>query len=449
MEKTKRLWTENILKLILKLSLPSMIWMFINSLYNIIDSIYIWHYSSKWLIALSLAFPIQLFLISIAWGLWIASASLISRLIWEWKKKKVQDTMNFITFLWWLYSILTLIIWIFFIKYIVWFFTQDLELINITNWYLSIIMIWSVFMIIPIIFNNFLRGHGDALTPMKVMILWAVLNIALDPLLIFWLFFFPELWVKWAALATIISRWISVIYVIYVIYKQNYKIKIDWALPEKRIIKDILNVGVPASFMMILWSIMILWANKIIWNYSLIALAVIWLYARLQMFILMPVMWLSQWIQPIIGYNYGNKQYKRLRQSIIYGMIITFIISMFAFSMFQLFPEFLIKIFTKDPKIISIWVNALKIISISFPFMWLNMIISRIFQSFWNWIPSLIISFLRQIIILLPLMYILWKYYWLNGIWASFSIAESFIFIVSIVWLYIFLIKKEILLKIF
>ena len=449
MKKTKKLWTENILKLILKLSLPSMIWMFINSLYNIIDSIYIWHYSSKWLIALSLAFPIQLFLISIAWGLWIASASLISRLIWEWKKKKVQDTMNFITFLWWLYSILTLIIWIFFIKYIVWFFTQDLELINITNWYLSIIMIWSVFMIIPIIFNNFLRGHGDALTPMKVMILWAVLNIALDPLLIFWLFFFPELWVKWAALATIISRWISVIYVIYVIYKQNYKIKIDWALPEKRIIKDILNVGVPASFMMILWSIMILWANKIIWNYSLIALAVIWLYARLQMFILMPVMWLSQWIQPIIGYNYGNKQYKRLRQSIIYGMIITFIISMFAFSMFQLFPEFLIKIFTKDPKIISIWVNALKIISISFPFMWLNMIISRIFQSFWNWIPSLIISFLRQIIILLPLMYILWKYYWLNGIWASFSIAESFIFIVSIVWLYIFLIKKEILLKIF
>ena len=449
MKRTKRLWTENILKLILTLSLPSMIWMFINSLYNIIDSIYIWHYSSKWLIALSLSFPMQLFLISIAWGLGVASASLISRLIWEWKQTKVQNTMNFITFLWLVYSILTLIIWIFFTKYIVWFFTQDPQLISITSWYLSIIMIWTIFMIIPMIFNNFLRGHGDAVTPMKVMILWAILNIALDPLFIFWLFFFPELWVKWAAFATIISRWISTIYIIYVMYKQNYKIKIDYTLPEKKIIKDILNVGIPASFMIILWSIMILWANKIVWNYSYIALAVLWLYVRLQMFILMPVMWLSQWIQPIIGYNYGNRQYKRSRQAIMYGMIITFIISIFAFTMFQLFPDILIKIFTKDPQIISIWVNALKIISVAFPFMWLNIIISRIFQSFWNWVPSLIINFLRQIIILLPLMYILWKYYQLNGIWISIPIAESFIFIVSIIWLYIFLIKKEILQKIF
>jgi len=445
MKKTKRLWTEDILKLILRLSLPSMIWMFINSLYNIIDSIYIWHYSSEWLVALSLAFPIQIFLIAIAWGLGIASASLISRLAWEWKKEKIQQTMDFVTFLWWIYSILTLIIWIFFTQDIVWFFTQDPTVVSMTSWYLTIIMIWTVFMIIPMIFTNFLRGYGDALTPMKVMIIWAVLNIILDPLLIFWLWFFPKLWIEWAALATVASRWISSIYVIYFIYKQGYKIIFDYHLPEKRIIKDLINVGIPVSVIMILASVMILWANKIVWNYSIIALAVVWIYLRLEMFIFMPIMWLSQWIQPIIGYNYGNKQYERLKQTITYSMIITFIISIFAFSMFQLFPQFLISIFTKDTNIINIWGNTLKITSIAFPFMWLNMITSRIFQSFWKWLPSLIISLLRQVIITLPLMYILWKFYWLNGIWSSIPIAESSIFIVSIIWLYIFLRKKMIL----
>ena len=443
MKKTKKLWTENILKLIIKLSLPSMIWMFINSLYNIIDSIYIWHYSSKWLIALSLAFPIQLFLISIATWLGIASASVISRLAWKQEKDKIQRTMNFVTFIWILYGILTFIIWAFFIKYIVEFFVKDPELISMTSWYLSIIMMWNIFMVIPIIFNNFLRAHGDSLTPMKVMILWAISNIALDPLFIFWLFFFPELWVKWAALATIIARLISTIYVIYVIYKQKYKIKIDYSIPEKQIIKELLIVWIPSTLMIMLWSIAIVWVNKIIWNYSYLALAVFWIYARLEMFILMPIMWLSQWIQPIIGYNYWSKQYKRIRQTIIYSIIISLIISTFAFGMFQLSSDMFIRVFTKDPQIINMWVYALKIISISFPFIWINMIISKVFQSFWNWIPSLIMSFLRQIIILLPLMYILWKYYWLNGIRASIPISEWIVLFIFIIWIYVFLKNKK------
>lgn len=449
MKKTKRLWTESVLKLIIKLSIPSMIWMFVNSLYNIIDSIYIWHYSTEWLMALSIAFPIQIFLISVAWWLWIASASLISQFAWEWKKEKIQDTMNFVTFLWWLYGMFTLIIWIFFTEYVVWFFTQDPNIISITSWYLSIIMIWSIFMIIPMIFNNFLRGHWDNFTPMKVVLLWTILNIIIDPLLIFWLFFFPELWVKWAGIATVLSKWASATYVTYIIYKQNYKLNIDCSLPDKKIIKNIINVGIPASFMMILWSVMMLWANKIIWNYSLVGLAVIWLYVKLQTFILMPVMWLSQWLQPIIGYNYGNKQYKRVKQTIVYWILVAFIISFFAFTVFQLFPHFLVQIFTDDFEVMKVWENALKIISIAFPFIWLNIIISRIFQSFWIWTPSLIINFLRQIIILLPLMYILWKCYQLDGIWVSIPIAESSVFIASIIWLYIFLKKKEIIKKYF
>lgn len=448
MHKTKRLWTENILPLIIKLSLPSMIWMFINSLYNIIDSIYIGHYSSKWLIALSLAFPIQLFLIAIAVWIGIAYASLISILAWEWKKEMIQKTTNFVILLWWIYSLLTFIVGIFFTQDIVWFFIQDPEIINMTSWYLRIILIWNVFMVINMIFNNFLRWHGDTYTPMKVMIIPGILNILLDPLFIFWLWFFPKLWLEWAALATVISRWIANIYVIYLIHKHKYKIHIEYSLPEKRIIKNIFNISIPASFIMILSSIMILWANKIVWNYSIIAIAIIWVYARLQVFILMPIMWLSQGIQPIIGYNFWKKQYKRLRQTITYGMIITFIISIFAFSMFQLFPQFLIKIFAKDPNIINMWSNALQIISISFLFMGLNMIISRIFQALWTWIPSFIISFLRQIILLLPLMYILWKYYNLNWIWTSIPIAEWITFMISITWLYIFLRKKWILQKI-
>ncbi len=446
--KSQRLWEERIFKLLIKLSLPWIVWMLANSLYNIVDSIYIWHFSTKGLAALSLAFPIQLFLISVAGWLGIATSSLISRLLWEGNNDKVKKTTEFITSVTLIYWLIVGFFWIFFAKDILWFLGSDPELISIGWKYLKVIMTGSLFMIIPMVFNNFLRGHWDTFNPMIVMLIWAIWNILIDPFLIFGRFFFPKLWVEWAAFATVIARFFSTVYILFILFKNKYKITFKLFCRDKRILKELLIVWIPATVMMLVGSVMLLWANKIISWYSVIWLAVLGIYGRLQTFILMPLMGLNQWFQPILGYNFGKNYLNRVKKTIFLWLSLALSISFFGFFAFQFFPDILIKLFTNDPELIKMWTIAFKRISLAFPFIWLSMLISTSFQALWKWLPSFVISFLRQIIFLLPLIYFLGKFYGLNSIWYAFPIAEWIAFVISCSRLDIFLLKSGIFQKV-
>ncbi|MDN5341882.1 MATE family efflux transporter [Oceanotoga sp. DSM 15011] len=436
--KSKRLGTDSILSLMIKLSIPSIIGMSIQALYNVVDSIYIGRLSKEALSALSLAFPIQMILIAIAVGTGIGATSLISRLLGEMKEKKADNVAENVIFVTIFYSIIVFFIGLFFSDELIKIFTSNIELINLGKDYIQIIMIGSIAMFLPIIANSILRGEGNTFIPMISLIVGAVINIFLDPFLIFGLWIFPAMGVKGAALATVISRFISGILVLIVLFYGKNQIKFDFKNfnIDFDIIKEVYRVGLPAMIMQLLGSFMIAGANKIVASFNQTAIAVVGIYFRLQSFVFMPVFGLNQGYIPIIGYNFGHKNPERLKKAIFIGLITGFIFTTIGFFLLQFFPEELIRMFNDDPELIKIGVNALKIISIAFPIIGLSIVGSATFQAVGKGLPSLIISFLRQIVLLLPLMYILSKEIGLKGTWYAFPISEFISFFIMVIWFY-------------
>ncbi|MGM5485156.1 MAG: MATE family efflux transporter [Nanobdellota archaeon] len=441
--RSERMGKEKILPLMFKLAAPSLVGMLMGSLYNIIDSIYLGHYSTEALSALSLAFPVQLFMIAIAGGLGVASSSLISRLLGMNKERRVKETTETVTLIMLVYIVLVTLAGIFFSENIITLFTDNPTLITMAGKYLGIAMMGSLGIFLPMVFNNFLRGHGDTITPMYTMLIGTIVNIVIDPILIFGYFFVPELGIAGAAYATVFARSLSAIFVTTKLLKRGYYIKLRLFRPAKDILKDLSNVGVPAMAMMVMGSLMLLGANRIVASYSLVGIAVLGIYARLQSFIIMPVMGISQAFQPMLGYNFGANNPERVKKTLWSGIGISLAFSMIGFIAFWFFPDILIRMFSNDPEVIEMGAVALKRISVAFPFMTLSMIISTAFQAIGKGIPSFFISVFRQLVLLLPIMYILASRYGLDFSWFAFPIAEGTAFILAGSWI-AFTIGREI-----
>lgn len=432
-----RLGVEPILPLLIKLSIPSIISMTIQALYNVVDSVYVGQYSKMGLSALSLAFPLQIILISIAVGTGVGTSSLISRLLGQGKDRKASNAAEHVLLLSLFYGLIIGIVGMFFSRDLISIFTNDINLINLATEYISVIFIGSVFLFVPMLSNNILRGEGNTFVPMVSMLIGSILNVILDPFLIFGIGPFPELGVAGAAYATVFSRFVSGIYIVYKVLNNDgdlqlnlKKFKFDFS-----IIKDIYSVGLPAIVMQSLASVMVGGLNIIVGSYNPDALAVVGIYFRLQNFIFMPVFGLNQGYMPIIGYNYGHNNPERMKKTIKYGLLVGFGITTFGFILFQTIPRNLILLFNDDPNLVKVGIDALKTISVSFPVIGLAIVGSTTFQAIGRGFISLSMSFLRQIIILLPAAYILGKIGGLSLVWYSFPISE---FISSILLLLLF-----------
>ena len=436
-KKSDRLGTENILSLLFKLSVPSIIGMAIQALYNVVDSIYIGRLSKQALSALSLSFPIQILLIAIAVGTGVGSSSLISRLLGERDETQADNAAEHTIAITIVYGLIFFIIGYFFSRELFQLLTNDIELINLGTEYIRIIMLGSIAMFFPMIANNILRGEGNTFAPMITMLIGAIINIILDPFLIFGLWGFPALGVAGAAYATILARFISGIFIAYILFSDNNQLKLkmkDFQF-DSTIIYKIYKVGFPAMVMQLLASIMILGANWILSQYHQLAIAAMGIYFRLQSFVFMPVFGLTQGYMPIIGYNYGHNKPERMKKTIKYGFIVAISFTSIGLLLFQIFAEELIHLFNKDPDLIKIGATALKRISIAFPIIGPAIIGSTTFQAIGKGMPSLLLSFLRQIILLLPIMYLLGEYYGLETLWYAFPISETIATILMIVWL--------------
>ncbi len=200
------------------------------------------------------------------------------------------------------------------------------------------------------------------------------------------------------------------------------------------IIKEIYIVGLPAMIMQFLSSIMIGGLNIIVGSYNDYALAVVGIYFRLQSFVFMPVFGLNQGYMPIVGYNYGHNNAKRMKETIKYGLIVGFIITTLGFILFQTIPGLLIRMFNDNDELIKIGINALKTISIAFPVIGISIVGSTTLQAVGKGFASMVVSFLRQIIILLPVAYILGKMGGLSWIWYAFPISETIAFILLVIF---------------
>ncbi len=427
-ENENRLGTEPILPLLIKLSIPSIFSMTIQAMYNVVDSIFVGRYSADGLSALSLAFPLQMFLIAISVGTGVGASSLISRLLGKREKEEASRVAEHVLLLSVFYGILIALIGIFFSRSLISIFTDSTNLIQMATEYISIIFIGSIFMFLPVLSSDILRGEGNTFVPMIAMLIGAIINIILDPFLIFGIGPFPELGAAGAAYATVFSRMISGIYIVYMLLNNDEDIRIDLKKFKFKfaIIRDIYNVGLPAMVMQFLGSFMVGGLNLIVGSYNTDAIAVVGIYFRLQSFVFMPVFGLNQGYMPIVGYNYGFNKPDRMKQTIKYGLLTGGFITTLGFIAFQLFPEPLVRLFNDDPELIAIGVKALKTISLAFPIIGVSIVASTTFQAVGRGVISLISSFLRQIVVLLPAAYILGKIGGLDLVWYAFPISEAF-----------------------
>ncbi len=432
-----RLGIEKVTSLLFKLSVPAIISMFIQALYSVIDSIWVARISSEALAALQIAFPVQLILIAIAVGTGIGTSSLISRLLGEGKDKKASSVAEHVILLSIFYGLVVALLGAVFSENIIKLFTDDILLIDYATRYIRIILIGSIAMFIPMIANNILRGEGNTLIPMIAMLIGSIINIILDPLLIFGIGPFPELGIEGAAIATVIARILSGIFILIMLFFGNNNIKLSFKTfkYDFNIIKNVYAVGVPAMIMQFLASFMMIGLNKILDGYGSDAIAAMGIYFRLQTFVFMPVFGLAQGYIPIIGYNYGHNNPVRVKETINIGFIVAFSFTTLGFIIFQIFSAQLILIFDDSPNLVNIGTKALRLISFAFPIIGPAIIGSTTFQALGKGIPSLILSFSRQIILLLPLAYIFSMLYGLNAIWYSFLISEAVVGVVLFVWL--------------
>lgn len=421
-----RLGTEPILPLLIKLSIPSIFSMTIQALYNVVDSIYVGRYSTDGLNALSLAFPFQMFLIAISVGTGVGASSLISRMLGKRKTEGASRVAEHVLFLSVFYGVIIAIIGFFFSTNLMSIFTDQANLLKMASDYTRIIFIGSMFLFIPVLSSDILRAEGNTFVPMVAMLIGAVINIVLDPFLIFGLGPFPELGAAGAAYATVFSRLISGIYIVYMVINNDKDIKINLKKFAFKfsIIRDIYKVGLPAMVMQFLASFMVSGLNLIVGSYNTDAIAVIGIYFKLQSFVFMPVFGLNQGYMPIVGYNYGFNKPDRMKQTIKYGLLTGGAITTLGFIIFQLFPEPLVRLFNDDPELVPLGIKALKTISLSFPVIGVSIIASTTFQAVGRGVVSLIISFLRQIIVLLPAAYILAKIGGVSLMWYAFPISE-------------------------
>ncbi|MDI3537191.1 MAG: hypothetical protein PWP52_905 [Bacteroidales bacterium] len=435
--KSERLGSESILPLLFKLAIPVMIGMASQAIYNVVDSIYVGHISKEALSAVTLAFPIQMILIAISVGTSVGVTSLISRSLGEGERKKAglaaENAILISLVLGALVAILGLALAVPITK----IFTSDPVLIDMTSRYIRIIMIGSMALFTPQVLQGILQGEGNTLIPMVMMIASAALNVVLDPLLIFGLGFFPELGIEGAAYATVFSRLIGGAVLIFFIIRSKHDISISLKSfkVQPAIIGEIYKVGFPAMAMQLMGSITLAVINLILAGQSTTAIAVYGIYYRLQSFVFMPVFGMGQGALPIIGYNYGNGNFERVKQTASYGMLFSILFTLVGFALFQIFPSQLITMFNDSPELVEMGVTALKTISIGILFVGPTMISANIFQALGRGTPSLIISILRNLVVLIPTMYFLSIMFGLSAVWFAFPITELISAFISIVWL--------------
>ena len=419
------------------MSLPIMISMLVQALYNVVDSIFVAQISENALTAVSLAFPVQNLMIAIAVGTGVGTNALLSRALGEKDFKKVNDLASNAVLLGVFSYVVFSILGLLFSKAYFRFQTNDAQIIEYGVAYLSIICIGSIGKFLQIVFERLLQSTGKTIYTMITQSTGAIINIILDPILIFGLFGMPRMGTAGAAIATVIGQIVAAILAIIFNLKVNKEIEINMKgfKPNLEIIKSIYAIGIPSIIMMSITSVTTYGLNNILKKFSSTAIAVLGVYFKLQSFIFMPVFGLTNGMVPIIAYNYGAREKERLIETIKLSMLYGLGIMTFGIVMIQLFPEKILALFNASKNMLSIGVPALRIISLGYLFAGFSIVASSVYQALGNGVLSLTNAISRQLVVLLPAAYLLSLLGNVNRIWWSFPIAEIMSLVLSIIFL--------------
>lgn len=428
MEQTKenKMGTMPVNKLLVTMSLPMVISMIVQALYNIVDSIFVSRLSEDALTAVSMAFPMQNLMISVAVGTGVGINAMLSRALGEKKFEAANKTAENGIFIEVLGYVLFLLIGIFVTK--PFFLAQagagDIANMGIEYTRICLLMSFGIFMQIG--FERILQSTGRTIFTMITQSTGAIINIILDPILIFGLFGMPKMGVVGAAIATVTGQICAAILAITFNLTKNPDVHISFKgfKPQIIFVKNILSVGIPSIIMSSVGSAMTFGMNKILITFSSTAVAVFGVYFKLNSFVFMPVFGLNNGMVPIVSYNYGAQNKKRLTKTIKLAIMYAVCIMFIGIMLFQFIPDVLLRLFDASDHMLEIGIPALRVISLSFAFAGICIVISSSLQALGHGFLSMMISITRQLIILLPSAYILAKFGGIHAVWWSFNIAE-------------------------
>ena len=426
-------------KLVFNMSLPMMVSMMVQALYNIVDSIFVAKLSENALTAVSLAFPLQTLLIAVATGTGVGMNALLSKSLGEKDFKKANKTATNAAFIYAVSYIVFLILGFTVVKpfYRSQVGSADAEIMTMGVDYLSTVMIFSFGIFTQVFFERLLTSTGRTIFSMTSQLSGAVTNIILDPILIFGMFGAPKMGVTGAAVATVIGQCVAGLVAGTCNHKFNHEVRFQFKgfKPDFKIIGTIYAVGIPSIIMQSIGSVMTYCMNRILIEFSSTATAVFGVYFKLQSFFFMPVFGLNNGITPIIAYNYGARHKKRMIQTIKVSMFIAFCFTFVGFLAYELIPEALLGMFSASDDMLAIGIPALRIIGIHYLIAWFCIIAGTVFQALGKAVFSMIVSIMRQLFVLVPAAYILASIGGLHAVWWSFPIAEIISLIISVFFL--------------
>ena len=441
-----KMGTVPVKKLLLSMAWPAILSMTISALYNIVDSIFVAKVSEDAFTAVSIVNPIQMLIIALAVGSGVGVNSLIARMLGARKQemadKAASTSIRIGLFNYLIFLVIGLFVTIPFVGS---YAERGTEIFDAAVTYMRIICVGSLFIHLQVQLEKVLQSTGNMVAPMACSLTGAIINIIMDPILIFGLLGFPEMGVAGAAIATVFGQFCSLIVGIifmvkgeHLVHVKLFGFKLDW-----HIVKEIYKVGFPSIIMQAIGSFMLIFYNMILVVYSTTAVAVLGVYFKIQSFVFMPVFGMTQGAMPIMGYNFGARNKARLMETYKFGLSMAMLVMACGFILFQTAPNHLLGMFDASPEMLEMGVPALRIISICFMPAAFGIMTSTMFQAIGHGVLSLLASLLRQMFGILPLAWILIRIGGVTLSWASFPLAEVIGLTYSafvLMWLY----KKEI-----
>lgn len=432
----ERMKTKSIFPLLVSMALPMMFSMMVQSLYNIIDSIFVAKLGNDAFTAVSLIYPLQNLILAVAVGFGIGVNSCIAIATGSKNMKRAENAASTGILLSIVHSALFILFGILATKPFLKMFTDNETIISMGSQYGYIVLCLSFGCLVQVCYEKIFQALGNMTITMIVLTVGAVINIILDPIFIFGYLGCPAMGVAGAAVATVCGQ-ISGL-VIYLIYYQKEKDSIPLKLQlnglklDRSIIKQLYTVGIPSTIMIALPSILISSLNSLLVHFSPLHVSVLGIYNKLQSFIYLPSGGIVQGMRPIIGFNYGAGEMKRVKKTLDVSLLFTAFLMLLGTILLLIVPEQLLLMFHADSHMLSIGVPALRIISLGFLISSFSVIYSGAFEALGQGMPSLTISLLRQLVIILPLSYILSNFIGVNGIWISFPVSELIASLVAI-----------------
>ncbi|AKB75284.1 Multi antimicrobial extrusion protein (Na(+)/drug antiporter), MATE family of MDR efflux pumps [Methanosarcina lacustris Z-7289] len=433
-EKSEFLGTENIRKLLFKLSTPVIIGMLVQALYNVVDTLFVgWAYGADSVRAiggLSIAFPVQMIIMAFGIVLGTGGSSIISRALGARETERAERVLGNVFSLSLILSVLIAIPCLLYLDPILKAFGATSGILPYAREYLEIIIAGGIVFVFGVSVQNIVRAEGNARLAMNAMLIGGGLNILLDPVFIFGF----GMGVQGAAIATVLSQAVGSAWLLLYFLKGKgaVRFRAETLKPSLGIIKEIGAIGFGSFVMEASSSVMMIFVYNALASYGGdAAIAVFGITMKINAFIFLPLLGMAFGLQPIVGFNYGAKQFGRIVEAVKWSLAATTAFGLFGLLIISLFPEQLLGLFSSDPEYLAVGKSAVVIMVIGLPLIGCNVVTTTLFQALGQAKPSFLLSISRQLLFLIPLVIIFPRLYGLAGVWAAFPVSDLLSFLLS------------------